>query len=122
MRVVPGSGESVWWGRKVALIISWVVVAWVTRLAGRIVVLWMVGSHARVILLLIALLLPSIARIGRALSLLLLMGEIREARRRMRLLLVRTKRLYLTNTVFKLIARPAYFTAVTSLLFNSTGC
>ena len=73
MRVVPGSGESVWWGRKVALIISWVVVAWVTRLAGRIVVLWMVGSHARVILLLIALLLPSIARIGRALSLLLLM-------------------------------------------------
>ena len=122
MRVVPGSRESVWWGRKVALIISWVVVAWVTRLAGRIVVLWMVGSHARVILLLIALLLPSIARIGRALSLLLLMREIREARRRMRLLLVRTKRLYLTNTVFKLVARPTYFTAVTSLLFNSTGC
>ena len=86
MRVVPGSRESVLRGRRVALIISWVVVAWVTRLASRIVVLWMVGSHARVILLLIALLLPSIARIGRALSLLLLVREIREARRRMRLI------------------------------------
>ena len=114
VRVVARSREMRGWGR-VSLLVPRMVVGWVTSLAGGVVVLGMVGRHTRIILV-VALLLPWIARIGSSLGLLLLLlllGEIREACWRM----ILTIRLHLTLTLI-LTTRPTSSPAVTRQLLK----
>ena len=99
------------------MLVPRMVGGWVTSLAGGVVVLGMVGRHTRIILV-VALLLPWIARIGSSLGLLLLLlllllGEIREACWRM----ILTIRLHLTLTLI-LTTRPTSSPAVTRQLLK----